>query len=150
VMVGAVALGLVGMQIARRGFDLLQPVSVIEDEIAKDPTSPIAVANIVARKNGTTPGATASLAQLLGLIPVAVMVIVDPRRRPVAATVAYALALFALMAVRLGSLPAFRPLVPDAGQTLVALGLTLVAGVVGGWVARRLAVLVDPAPARAF
>jgi hypothetical protein len=149
VMVGAVALGLVGMQIARRGFDLLQPVSVIEEEIAKDPTSPIAVANIVARKNGTTPGATASLAQLLGLIPVAVMVIVDPRRRPVTATVAYALALFTLMAVRLGSLPAFRPLVPDAGQTLVALGLTLVAGVVGGWVACRLAALVDPAPARA-
>ena len=143
VMVGAVALGLVGMQIARVGFELLQPVSVIEAEIAKDPTSPVAVAYIVARKNGTPPGATASLAQLLGLLPVAAMIAVDPRRRPVRATVAYALVLFALMAVRLASLPAFRPVVPDAGATLVALGLTLVAGVVGGWVAGRLATTLD-------
>jgi hypothetical protein len=146
VLVGAVALGLVGQQIARRGFELLQPVSVIEAEIAKDPTSPIAVANIVARKNGTPPGATASLTQLFGLIPVAAMVAVDPRRRPRAATVAYALVLFVLMAVRLGSLPAYRPLVPGAGATLVALGLTLVAGVVGGRVAGRLAAGLGPAP----
>ena len=146
VMVGAVALGLLGMQIARVGFDLLQPVSVIGEEIAKDPTSPIAVANIVARKNGTTPGATTSLAQLLGLIPVAVMVLVDPRRRPLRATVAYALVLFALMAVRLASLPAFRPIVPEGRATLVALGLTLVAGVVGGWVASRIAATLGPPP----
>ena len=146
VMVGAVALGLVGMQIARVGFDLLQPVSVIEAEIAKDPTSPIAVAYLVARKNGTPPGATASLAQLLGLLPVAALVLVDPCRRPIRATVAYALVLFALMAVRLASLPAFRPLLPDAGATLVALGLTLVAGVVGGWMASRTAAALDPAP----
>ena len=146
VMVGAVALGLLGMQIARVGFDLLQPVSVIEAEIAKDPTSPIAVAYVVARKNGTAPGATASLAQLLGLIPVAVMVLVDPRRRPLRATVAYALVLFALMAVRLASLPAFRPIVPEGGATLVALGLTLAAGVVGGWVASRIAATLGPPP----
>src|SRR6058998_2796974 len=118
VMVGAVALGLVGMQIAY----------------------------VVARKNGTPPGATASLAQLLGLLPVAALVLVDPRRRPIRAAVAYALVLFALMAVRLASLPAFRPLVPDAGATLVALGLTLVAGVVGGWMASRTAAALDPAP----
>jgi len=123
-----------------------EPVSVIEAEIAKDPTSPIAVAYLVARRNGTPPGATASLAQLLGLLPVAAMVLVDPRRRPIRATVAYALVLFVLMAVRLASLPAFRPLVPEAGATLVALGLTLVAGVVGGWVAGRIAAALDPAP----
>src|SRR5206468_11422065 len=64
----------------------------------------------------TTPGATTSLAQLLGLIPVAVMVLVDPRRRPLRATVAYALVLFALMAVRLASLPAFRPIVPEGDR----------------------------------
>ena len=146
VMAGAVALGLLGMQIARAGFDLLQPVSVIEAEIAKDPTSPIAVAYLVARKNGTPPGATASLTQLLGLLPVTAMIVVDPRRRPVAATVAYALVLFALMAVRLAFLPAFRPLVPGTGATLVALGLTLVAGVAGGWVAGRIAAALGPAP----
>src|SRR5947208_669447 len=104
VLVGAVALGLVGQQLARLGFDLLQPVSVIEAEIAKDPTSPIAVANIVARRNGTVPGATTSVAQLLGLIPIAAMVAVDPRQRPVAASTTYAVALFGPIVWRLGSL----------------------------------------------
>src|SRR5438034_1359281 len=99
-----------------------------------------------ARQNRTPPGALASLAQLLGLLPVAALVLVDPRRRPIRAAVAYALVLFALMAMRLASLPAFRPLVPDAGATLVALGLTLVAGVVGGWMASRTAAALDPAP----
>src|SRR3989442_13654995 len=108
------------MQIARVGSDLLQPVSVIEPEIAKDPTSPIAVAYLVARKNGTPPGATASLTQLLGLLPVAAMIVVDPRRRPVAATVAYALVLFALMAVRLAFLPPVRPPLAGPSRTLLS------------------------------
>ena len=148
VLVSTVALGLLGMRIARLGFDVLQPVSVIQEEIAKDPTSSIAVAYIVATKNGTPPGATASVAQLISLIPIAAMIAVDPRRRPVRATVAYALVLFVVMAARLGSLPAYRPLVPGAGETLVALGVALVAGVVGGWMAGRLAALLGPAPPR--
>src|SRR5439155_1411471 len=61
VLVSTVALGLLGMRIARLGFDVLQPVSVIQEEIAKDPTSSIAVAYIVATKNGTPPVATASV-----------------------------------------------------------------------------------------
>src|SRR5206468_2337041 len=84
----------------------------------------------------------AFVAQLIRLIPIAAMIAVDPRRRPVRATVAYALVLFAVMAARLGSLPAYRPLVPGAGETLVALGVALVAGVVGGWMAGRLAALL--------
>src|SRR5207248_541580 len=59
---------------------------------------------------------------------------------------AVALGLLALMAVRLASLPAFRPIVPEGGATLVALGLTLVAGVVGGWVASRIAATLGPPP----
>ncbi len=146
VMVGAVAVGLVGQELARLGFDLVQPVSIIQEEIAQDPTSPIAVANIVARKNGTLPGATTSVAQLLALIPITAMVMVDPRRRPVAATAVYAVVLFWMMAVRLGSLPAYRALVPSAGDTLVAFVVTLAAGVAGGWVAARFAALLDLEP----
>jgi hypothetical protein len=56
---------------ARIGFAVLQPVSVIEEEIAKDPTSPIAVANAIARKNGEAPGARSGLFRGLSLIPVA-------------------------------------------------------------------------------
>lgn len=149
VLICVVVLGLAGRQIARAGFEILQPVSVIQGEIAKDPTSPIAVANAIARKNGTEPGSTAGPAQLIGLVPIAAMVLADPRRRPVAATVAYALVLFAVMAVRLAGLPAFRPLVPGAAETLAALVVTLAAALGGGWVAGRLAVLLGPAPERA-
>ena len=49
------------------------------------------------------------------------------------------------MVWRLGSLPAYRGLVPAPGETLVALVLTLAAGVAGGFMAGRLAVLLEPA-----
>lgn len=148
VLICVIVLGLAGRQIARAGFEILQPVSVIQEEIAKDPTSPIAVANAIARENRTEPGTTAGLAQLIGLVPVAAMVLADPRRRPIAATVAYALTVFAVMGVRLAWLPAFRPLVPGAAETLAALVVTLVAALAGGFLAGRLAALLDPAPAR--
>ena len=147
VLICVIVLGLAGRQIARAGFEILQPVSVIQEEIAKDPTSPIAVANAIARENRTEPGTTAGLAQLVGLVPVAAMVLADPRRRPIAATVAYALTVFAVMGVRLAWLPAFRPLVPGAAETLAALVVTLVAALAGGFLAGRLAALLDPAPA---
>ncbi|MBI2160216.1 MAG: hypothetical protein HYU25_07560 [Candidatus Rokubacteria bacterium] len=147
VLLCVIVLGLAGRQIARAGFQILQPVSVIQEEIAKDPTSPIAVANAIARENGTEPGTTAGPAQLLGLVPVAAMVFVDPRRRPIAATVAYALVLFGVMGVRLAGLPAFRPLVPAAAETLGALFVTGAAGLAGGWIAGRVAALLDPEPA---
>ncbi len=147
VLICAVVLGLAGRQIARAGFEILQPVSVLQEEIAKDPTSPIAVASAIARENGTEPGTTAGLAQLIGLVPVAAMVLVDPRRRPIAATVAYALTVFVVMGVRLAGLPAFRPLVPGAAETLAALVVTLVAALAGGFAAGRLAAALDAAPA---
>src|SRR5439155_1506601 len=52
----ALAVGMIGAWIARVGFDIIQPVSFIQEEIAKDPTSPIAVAHAIAQKNRTTPG----------------------------------------------------------------------------------------------
>jgi hypothetical protein len=149
VLLLAIGVGLVGRQIARAGFELLQPVSVIQEEIAKDPTSSIAVANAIARRNGTEPGATAGLAQLIGLIPVAALVAADPRRRPVAATVAYALVMFAVMGARLALLPAFQEVLPSASDTVAALALTALAGLAGGWFAARLAAVLDPEPREA-
>jgi hypothetical protein len=142
----AIAISLCGRQIARVGFDVLQPVSIIQEEIAKDPTSPIAVANAIARKNGTAPGATAGLVQLIGLIPVAALVAAGPQRRPVASTVAYALVLFAVMGARLALLPAFQEVLPSAGETVAALVLTALTALAGGWYAARLAALLDPGP----
>jgi hypothetical protein len=136
-----IALGLIGGTIARVGFAIIQPVSVIEEEVAKDPTSPIAVAHVIARKNGDTPGAPAGgiLVRLLAFVPVLILMAVDPRRRPIVATVAYAVGLFAFLGVVIGRLPAFEPMVPGPWPTAVALILTIGAAFVGGGAARWLA-----------
>ncbi len=56
VVIAVVALTvLVGQSIADEGFDLLRPVSVMSEEIAKDPTSSIALASAIAR--ALSPGA---------------------------------------------------------------------------------------------
>ncbi len=130
---------LAGSQIAAAGFALLQPVSVIKEEIAKDPTSPIALAHTIARQNGPRPGTSGLLLPVLALMPAAVMAAVDARRRPIAATVAYAAAGFAVNGAMLARSPAFRPMAPGAAETLVALALTLAAAVIGSLAARRLA-----------
>jgi hypothetical protein len=132
--------GMMGHRIARVGFEVLQPVSVIEEEIAKDPTSPIAVANITARKNGFPPGRIGGLPLLImGLLPVLAMSLVDPRQRPVASTMAYGLLLFVVGGWRLSGLPALAPMTPGFGPTMVAFVLTAAASVAGGLAARRLA-----------
>jgi hypothetical protein len=71
----------------------------------------------------------------------------DARRRPLPATAASAVAAFAVSGVLLARSPAFQPMVPGAGATLVALAVTLAAAVIGGLAARRLADAVrDAAP----
>src|SRR5262249_54447722 len=107
-------------------------------EIAKDPTSPIALAHEIARKNGTEPG-DAGLLMLMGLIPVAVMVALDPRRRPVTAAMGWAITLFAIYGTSLARSPAFRPMAPGAAATAIALALTVAAAALGGRAARGLA-----------
>ena len=68
----------------------------------------------------------------------------DPRRRPVTAAVAYGAALFATSGWTLAGNPAFAPQVPGVGETIVALALTLVAGAMGGHLARRLSDALAP------
>ncbi len=140
VIVG-LAVGTIGVSIARIGFELIQPVSVIQDEIAKDPMSPIAVSHAIARKNGGTPGGVpgGSLARFLSLVPVLLLVAVDPRRRLVSATVVYALGLFALWAFTIGRTPAFHPMMPGLAPTVAALVATVAMALIGGVAARWLA-----------
>lgn len=131
--------GMAGLRVARAGFEVMQPVSVIEEEIAKDPTSPIAVANIMARKNGVTPGRVGGLPLLyMGLAAVIAMALVDARRRPVASTVAYSLLLFIVGGWLMSARPAFAPMVPGAGPTAVAFVITALAALLGGLAAKRL------------
>jgi hypothetical protein len=133
-----IALGLIGQQIAQTGFEMLQPVSVIEEEILKDPTSPIAVATLMARKEGIPAGQTGGRRHLFALWPALAMALVDARRRPIAATLAYGLALFALLAWRLPSRPSLAAMAPGLPETLVALLLTLTAALAAAHAARWL------------
>jgi hypothetical protein len=133
-----IPLGMVGQQIARRGFEILQPVSVIDEEIAKDPTSPIAVATLMARKEGGTPGQTGGRRHIFALLPVLALALVDARRRPVAATLAYGITLFAVLAWRLPTRPSLAAMAPTMPETALALLLTVVAALLGGLAARWL------------
>jgi hypothetical protein len=144
-----IPMGVVGGRIAQVGFALLRPVSVIQEEIAKDPESPIAVAYAIARKNGTMPGRTGGTFHVFALLPVAAMAALDPRRRPVLATMAYAATIFVVLGRLLSARAAFAPLVPGVLETAVAFALVLVAAVIGATVARRLSdSLAPPATAQ--
>jgi len=139
VLVVVALVGMAGLRVARAGFEVMQPVSVIEEAIAKDPTSPIAVANIMARKNGVTPGRVGGLPLLyMGSAAVVGMALVDARRRPVASTVAFSLLLFIVGGWYTAARPALAAMVPGAGPTLAALIITFVAALVGGVAAKRL------------
>src|SRR5712691_1645265 len=139
VLIVVTAMGMAGQRIARVGFETIRPVSVIEEEIAKDPTSPIAVATIMARKNKVTPGRVGgSPLMVLGLGPVLAMAVVDVCRRPVAATIAYGIVLFGAAAWFLPGRPALADMTPGAGPTAVAFVLTIAAAWLGGMAGRRL------------
>jgi hypothetical protein len=139
VLVVVVLVGMAGLWVARAGFEVMQPVSVIEDVIAKDPTSPIAVANITARKNGMGPGRVGGLPLLYtGLAGVIAMSLVDARRRPVASAVAYSLLLFIVTGWRISRLPALAPMAPGVGPTIAAFIITFAVAAVGGLTAKRL------------
>ena len=133
-----IGLGLIGQQIAQIGFEVMQPVSVIEEELTKDPTSPIAVATLMARKEGVQAGQTGGRRHLFALWPALAMALVDARRRPIAATLTYSAALFALLAWRLPSRPSLAAMAPGLPETIVALLLTLTAALAAGYAARWL------------
>ena len=138
ILLVVIPVGIVGARIARVGFAVVQPVSVIEQEIAKDPDSPIAIANAIARKNGATPGRTGGALHVVALLPAAIMAALDARRRPRLATVGYAATLFLVTGWVLSTRPAFAPLVPGPVETALALALTLAASLVGAAAARAL------------
>jgi hypothetical protein len=145
VAVIAVALGItfVGEQVARVGFALVQPESVIEEAIQKDPTSPIALAAAIRARNRGA-GVPMPIRLLLPVLAAAVMAALDPRRRPAAACVGYGVALLILYGWSTSHSPAFAPLVPSATETAAALVITVLASLVGAALARRLADALAP------
>ena len=142
------ALGLAGQQVARAGFAILQPVSGIEEAIASDRGSPVAVGREIAEKNQAVPPSWA-LRLALPLGPAVLMALADPRRRPGTAAIVYGVGAFAVYAWFLSTLPAYAPLAPSAVETAAALAITLACGAAGGLAARWLAArLVGEAPER--
>jgi hypothetical protein len=147
VVATALAISIAGERIAQAGFAVVQPVSVIEEEIAKDPTSTIAqAATIRAKSRGAlTPF---WLRLLLPLAAAAVLSAIDVRRRPGLAGAAYGIALVALYGWSTSHTPAFAPLVPSAAETAIALAIAAVAGVAGAAAGRHVAdALQSPAAA---
>jgi hypothetical protein len=137
----AVSLG--GERLARAGFDLLEPVSVLGEEIQKDPTSPIALAAQI-REKSRGAGMPLPVRLLLPLAAALVMCALDARRRPTVACVAYGVAILALYGWATGRSPAFAPLVPSLAETAVALAVTAAAGALGAQAGRRLAGVLEP------
>jgi hypothetical protein len=127
VVVTVFLIGLAGAAVSRAGFALAQPESFLAEEIAKDPTSPIAVAHEMARKNGTTPGAFNPIFVGLALLAALGMVAVDARGRPVLASVAYSLTVFVTVSATLARMPAFAQSLPSVPETALA-AVVIVAG----------------------
>jgi hypothetical protein len=107
-------------------------VSFLAEEIAKDPTSTIAVAHEMARKNGTTPGAFNPTFVGLALLAALGMVAVDARHKPVLASVAYSITVFVTVSATLARMPAFAQSLASVPQTALAATVTVLAGVTGG------------------
>jgi len=137
------ALGVAGQQVARTGFAVLQPVSVIEEAVAQDTSSPVAVGREIAAKNRTVPPPPWALRLGLPLVPAALMALTDGRRRPGLAAIVFGVSNFAAYAWFLSTLPAYAPLVPSAFETVMALALTVAYAASGAvaarWLAARLA-----------
>src|SRR5262245_12797118 len=129
------ALGIIGAEIARVGFAWLQPTSFLAEEIAKDPTSPIAVMHEIARKNGTAPRAGNVAVLLCTLLASAAMVAVDPRRRPRLATLAFGLTLFLTVTLWLARLPAYAQSLPSALDVVAGAVFTSLAALAAGTLA---------------
>jgi hypothetical protein len=120
------------------GFALLEPTSTIEEAIAADPTSPVAVAHEMARRNGMTPGRSLIL-RLLPLAPAALMTLADALRRWWLAAGVFGLALVATSAAVLGRLPALSHALPSAADSALALVIALVCAIGSGWCAVKVA-----------
>jgi hypothetical protein len=136
--VGALLVQFTILVIGDVGLALLEPVSTIDEAIAADPTSPVAVAHEMARRNGMAPGRSMIL-RWIPLLPAALMAFADPRRRPWLAASVFGLTLLATAAILLGRLPALSHALPSAGDTALAVVVALAGALASGWCAVKVA-----------
>ncbi len=134
----ALALHWVGVGIAELGFALVQPTPALEEAIAADPDSPIAIAHEMARRNGSVPG-RAQVMRLLPVLPAALMVLIDARRRWALASLSLGLGLLGSSAGLFARLPALSHALPSGRDVVAAVGAVTVAALIGGGLGRRFA-----------
>ena len=120
------------------GFALLHPTPQIEAAIAADPTSPVAIAHEMARRNGLVPGRSLTT-RLIPLVPAALMTLADPLRRWRRAAGVFGLALAVVSAGVFSRWPALSHALPSPPEAIVGLIVALAASLVGGWSAVKLA-----------
>ena len=137
-LIVVVALGAGGAVVTRVGFAWTQPVSYIDEEIAKDPTSPIAISHEIARKNGSRPGAYGPMLAGAALLAALAMAGVDARRRPVVATLAFSGTVLVVLGVMLTRAPAFAQSLPSGVDVALGALATGLAALASGTLAARL------------
>lgn len=135
---GLAGLHLVGLVISDAGFAWLEPTPAIEEAIASDPDSPIAIAHEMARRSGSEPGRVRTV-RMFPLLPAALMALADPRRRWRTASLAFGAALLVVSTVMLWRSPALNHALPAPGAALVGAVLALGAALAGGAAALGLA-----------
>ncbi|HYE91649.1 MAG TPA: hypothetical protein VEA38_11545 [Terriglobales bacterium] len=126
IAIGGVLLQLAVIGLGDVGFAVLQPESVVAEAVAADPTSPIGVAHEIARRNGNTPGRAFTI-RMFPVLPALLMLVFDPRRRPIPAGLAFGLALYVVNGVMFLRAPAMSHVRPDGLDALVAVIVTAVA-----------------------
>jgi hypothetical protein len=130
--IGALLVQISILLVGDLGFALVEPVSTIQEVIAADPSSPVAVAHEMARRNGWVPGRSMVL-RLIPLAPAALMTLVDPRKRWRLAAGSFALAMVATSALVLGRLPALSHALPSVLDAAIALPVALACAIGSAW-----------------
>jgi hypothetical protein len=136
--VGALLVQISILLVSDLGFAILRPTSTIEEAIAADPTSPVAVAHEMARRNGGAPGRSMIL-RLIPILPAALMTLAGSLRRWRRGAAIFAIALVATSAVVLGRVPALSHAHPSPADAGLAMIVALSCALVAGWCAARLA-----------
>jgi len=136
--IGALLVQISILLVGDLGFAILEPIPAIEEAIAADPTSPIAIAHEMARRNGWAPGRSMIL-RLIPLAPAALMALADPLRRWRLAAGVFGLGLVVTSAAVLGRLPALSHALPSAADAALALVVALACAIFSGWCAVKTA-----------
>jgi hypothetical protein len=140
---GAVLFHMTVLAVADAGFAVMQPVPAIDAAIAADPGAPLAIAHEMARRNGTAPGRSLWL-RILPVLPALLVVVLDARRRWLAASVTFGVTLAGVSGVLLARSPSLSHVVPAVPEMIVGVTLATAAAAAGGALAIRAAHALDP------